>query len=117
MQWLANQKIIAGRDSQCGTTSLSTDGTKVYGSQFSFGCGNFEGVWAANPATGALVFANDCHGDTYDTFPVGGVVYSVSHAHDCKWMGGFPEGIPRSVNMRRTARLHHRPVGPDRLQR
>jgi Rax2 C-terminal beta propeller domain len=117
MQWLGNQKIISGRDSQCGTTSLSTDGTKVYGSAFAFGCGNFEGVWAADPATGALVFANDCHGDTYDTFPIGGVVYSVSHAHDCRWMGGFLEGIPSGVNMRRTLAFTsyatHTNTGPD----
>jgi PKD repeat protein len=112
LPWLANQKIIAGRDSQCGTTSLSTDGTNVYGSQFSFGCGNFEGVWAADPTTGALVFANDCHGDTYDTFPIDGVVYSVSHAHDCQWMGGYKEGIPSGSNMRRTLAFTTAPSGP-----
>ena len=112
LPWLANQKIIAGRDSQCGTTSLSTDGTKVYGSEFAFGCGNFEGVWAADPTTGALVFANDCHGDTYDTFPIDGVVYTVSHAHDCKWMGGYPEGVPSGTNMRRTVAFTTTPSGP-----
>ena len=112
LPWLENQKIISGKDSQCGTTSLSTDGTNIYGTAFAFGCGNFEGVWAADPTTGALVFANDCHGDTYDAAPIDGVVYTVSHAHDCKWMGGYPEGIPSGLNVRRSIAFTTAPSGP-----
>ena len=38
---------------------------------------------------------NDCHGDTYDVLPVGSVLYSVGHAHDCSWIGSFPDTSPR----------------------
>ncbi len=89
--WAANQKIReAGTDS--GITSLSTDGTNIYGTAFHWHrSGNFEGLFSAAPSTGALHYANDCHGDTYDAFPVGEVVYTVSHAHDCKWIRSFPQ--------------------------
>jgi hypothetical protein len=99
LPWAANLKITnAGNN--CGITSISSDGTLVYGSGFAFGCGNFEGTFGADPNTGAIVFVNDCHGDTYDTFPIGQVLYSVSHAHDCKAVNAFHESSPRATNMR-----------------
>jgi PKD repeat protein len=55
----------------------------------------FEGTFAANPTTGAITVVNDCHGDTYDVLPVGPVLYSVSHAHDCSWIGSYPDTSPR----------------------
>ena len=70
-----------------GTTGLSTDGVLVYGSEFAFGCGNFEGRWACRPADRSLVFANDCHGDTYVMLPVNGALYSTGHSHDCTPIG------------------------------
>lgn len=90
LPWAANQKI---NDSGNGSaiTSLSTDGTNIYGTGFAYQSGNFEGTFSADPGTGQLKFANDCHGDTYDAMPVGGVLYSVSHAHDCRWIGSFPD--------------------------
>ena len=56
---------------------------------------NFEGTFAANPSTGAITVVNDCHGDTYDVLPLGGVIYSVGHAHDCSWIRSFPDTNPR----------------------
>lgn len=50
-----------------------------------------EGTAAINPTNGAIIWLNDCHGDTYSTFPQGNVLYSVGHAHDCGGMGAFPE--------------------------
>ncbi|MGI8717436.1 MAG: PKD domain-containing protein [Lapillicoccus sp.] len=94
MAWAANTVI---QDSINGAiTSLRTDGTSVYGSGFAFGAGSsFEGTFSANPVTGAINWLNDCHGDTYDVLPLGKVVYSVSHAHDCSWIGAYPDTSPR----------------------
>ena len=75
----------------CGITSLETDGTLVYGTGFSYNCGNLEGRFAADPDTGAISFVNDCHGDSYSAVPIGQVLYSVGHAHDCSAIGAFPE--------------------------
>ena len=116
LPWLATSRIRDG-GSKCGINSLKADGNYIYGSGFAFGCGNFEGVFVADPNTGALVVANDCHGDTYDTFPVGQVVYSVGHAHSCQWIGAFPDSNPRKTNLRHALAFTNYPTttnsGPD----
>ena len=72
--------------------TLRTDGTYIYGGGWSNGKGaTFEGTFAAVPSTGAIYFVNDCHGDTYDVLPVGGVLYAASHSHSCQAIGGFPD--------------------------
>ena len=79
MPWAANQTI---QDSDHGAiTSLHTDGQQIFGSGYAFGANaSFEGTFGLNPDTGAINFLNDCHGDTYDTLPLGQVLYSVGHA-------------------------------------
>jgi hypothetical protein len=77
-----------------GITSLSTDGTLVYATGFSYGAGNFEGRWAFSPANGSIIWLDDCHGDSYSTYPMGGALYSAGHAHDCSAIGGFPNTTP-----------------------
>lgn len=80
-------------------TSLSTDGSQVYLTSFSFvggkRPGNFEGRAAIKATDGKLVWMNDCVGDSYDAVPIGKVLYSASHAHSCKAIGGFPDTTPR----------------------
>jgi trimeric autotransporter adhesin len=83
--------------SALGITSLSTDGTQIYLTAFTYlpgikHPGSFEGRAAVNIANGNLIWANDCAGDSYDAFPVGKVLYSVSHAHNCSPIGGFGSG-------------------------
>ena len=96
MPWAVN-KVIRDATTSGAITSLRSDGRTIYGSGYRFGRGsNFEGTFAATPSTGAIVWLNDCHGDTYDVLPVGGVLYSVSHAHDCSPIGEFPETSPRT---------------------
>ena len=97
--WAANSVI---QDSDHGAiTALRTDGSQVYGSGFAFGSGStFEGAFALDPGSGEIHWLNDCHGDTYDVFPVGRALYTVSHAHDCRWIGEFPQTDPWSINMR-----------------
>jgi chitodextrinase len=94
LPWAANQTIRAGGQGTA-ITSLRTDGSQIYGSAYAYGGGNFEGTFAANPTTGNLTVVNDCHGDTYDVLPLGPVLYSVSHAHDCSWIRSFPDTNPR----------------------
>ncbi len=38
-------------------------------------------------------WVEDCHGDTYGTFPKGDVIYVASHAHYC---GNLPDGFPQT---------------------
>ena len=95
MPWAANL-TIRDATSNAAITSLRADGSQIYGSGYAYGAGNFEGTFAADPDTGRIIWVNDCHGDTYDVLPVGQVLYSVSHAHVCRWIGGFPETTPRT---------------------
>ncbi len=84
-------------------TSLVSDRTAVYGTGYRYldwnadhtvRLGNFEGRFAMDPATGKLLMSADCRGDSYSTFPVGKVLYSVSHSHDCSNIGTFPDTKP-----------------------
>ncbi|HEY5881086.1 MAG TPA: PKD domain-containing protein [Nakamurella sp.] len=93
---------VANAGSNSAILSLSTDGTAVYGTGYHFGSGgNLEGAFSADPVTGALNWVTNCHGDTYDAAPVAGAVFTVSHAHYCTPVGGFPQSDPWSTNMRR----------------
>jgi PKD repeat protein len=96
LPWAANTSIrTAGLNG--GITSLSTDGTQVFGTGYAFGSGaSFEGTFSADPSTGAINWINDCLGDNYSTFPLGQVLYSVAHQHDCTVVGSFPDTSPRS---------------------
>jgi len=80
--------------------SLSTNGSAVFGTGYTFlqedtrNTGNFEGTFAASSATGALIWVTGCRGDTYSAVPIGGALYSVGHAHDCRSIGGIPQSDP-----------------------
>lgn len=92
--WQANT-VVKDSGAAAAIYSLNADNDTVYATGYTYGSGgNFEGVAAADPSTGKIRWLQDCHGDTYDAAPVGGVVYSVGHAHNCANVGGFPEGRP-----------------------
>jgi hypothetical protein len=94
--WAANATIRDGGPNGA-ITSLTADATQIYGAGYAFGSGsNFEGTFAATPIGGHINWLNDCHGDTYDAYATGQVLYSVSHAHDCSAIGQFPETSPRT---------------------
>ncbi|WP_054564793.1 LamG-like jellyroll fold domain-containing protein [Frankia sp. R43] len=97
LPWAAN-KIVRNSGDKASIDSLRTDGTNIYGSGWVSGAtsGNLEGSFAANPTTGDLIWIEDCHGDTYDNFAVGGVLYNVGHAHFCGNIGAFPQTDPMS---------------------
>src|SRR5664279_4597638 len=111
LPWAANQTVRdAGPNS--AILGLSADGTNIYGNGYVFGAGgNLEGTFSADPNSGTIHWVEDCHGDTYATFPVNGVVYTVSHAHYCGNMGGFGESVPRAINMRHAVAFTAQPTG------
>src|SRR4051812_45090382 len=86
LSWPMNTQAANAGDNSA-ITSLTTDGTNVYGTGFVFfgqgGDGNVEGSFAADVATGQLVWVNGCRGDSYSAVPLGPVLYSVGHAHNC----------------------------------
>jgi PKD repeat protein len=86
--------------------SLSTDGTAVYGTGYSYsagGQGPLEGMFSADWSTGAIRWIEDCHGDTYSSAAVGGVVYIAGHPHYCgNVVNGYPQSDPW-VNQRALA--------------
>lgn len=75
-------------------TSLTTDGTYIYGGGYTFGKsgGTWEGTFSASWEGGAINYLNDCHGDTYDAMAIGAVVYSAGHAHYCENLDGIRQG-------------------------
>ena len=83
--------------------SLVVDSTNVYGTGYTYGTGNFEGVYAASVTDGTIRWLQDCHGDVYGAAPIGDLVYSVGHAHYCSNIGGFPDTNPRSAYYRAIA--------------
>ncbi len=92
--WAANA-IVRNAGSQASITSLRATEDRVYGTGYVFGAGgNLEGAFSADPATGAIIWIEDCHGDSYSTFSQGEVVYVASHAHYCGNIGGFPQTEP-----------------------
>lgn len=95
--WAANT-VVKNAGTNAGITSLSADGGLVYGTGYKYDTttGNFEGTFAADPATGKIVWLEDCHGDTYSSYPGGDAVYTVGHAHFCGNIGGFPGTEPKT---------------------
>jgi PKD repeat protein len=101
LQWNATN-LIRNAGANSAILSLSTDGKAVYGTGYHFGAGgNLEGTFSADPVSGDINWVEDCHGDTYDHYVGGGIVYTVSHAHYCGNIGGFPQSDPWATNMRR----------------
>ena len=100
--WAASNPI-ADYGATSNLTSLTADATQVYGAgyYYTYG-GNFEGRFAMNPDTGAIIWMNSCHGDSYATFPIGQVLYSASHEHECSDIGAFSQTTPGPIPA-----LHH----------
>jgi len=95
LAWPINS-VVRNAGTDAAIYSLSTNGTNVFGTGYVFGGGgNFEGTFNAD-TNGNIVWVTDCRGDTYSSMPIGGVLYSVGHAHDCRSIGGNPETNPRS---------------------
>lgn len=92
--------LIKNAGTKAGISGITTQGDTTYLTGFVFGSeagipkGNLEGVAAVDGNSGAIKWIQDCHGDTYQAFEQGDAVYSVSHAHDCRNIGAFPDTSP-----------------------
>ncbi|MGC4942197.1 LamG-like jellyroll fold domain-containing protein [Kribbella sp. DT2] len=76
---------------------IETAGDRVYFANAGDGGGCFDGTWAADVASGNLLWKNNCLGATEAITYVSGWLYKGSHAHDCSYQGGsgFPQGAGR----------------------
>ncbi|PKQ22127.1 MAG: cell surface protein, partial [Actinobacteria bacterium HGW-Actinobacteria-5] len=92
----ANSLIRNGGDN-AAILSLSSDSDSLYATGYVYGSGgNLEGATRIDWASGAIVWVEDCHGDTYSSYPMGDVIYTVSHAHFCgDLQDGFPQTSPQ----------------------
>jgi len=95
LAWPANA-VVRNAGDNAGINSLSTDGTRVFGTGYTFGSGgNFENTFSAD-TSGNLNWVVGCRGDTYSSAPLNGALYTVGHAHDCSQIGAFPQTNPWS---------------------
>lgn len=93
----AVNSVVRDATSNGAILSLAGDGDYVYGTGYDYGSGaNFEGTFSAAWNDGRINWIEDCHGDTYGVAPIGNIVYTVSHAHYCGNIGGFPQTNPWS---------------------
>ncbi len=69
---------------------IETSGSRVYFANAGDGWGCFDGTWAADVATGNLVWKSTCLGATETITMVNGWLFKGSHAHSCP--GTFADG-------------------------
>lgn len=69
------------------------DGDSVYGSGYDFGGlkieDDFEGLFCVNWSDGLMVWMEDCYGDIYLVYLIGGVLYIVVYLYYCGNIGEF----------------------------
>jgi hypothetical protein len=90
--WASN--IVPDNPPACTSAvkDIVISGSTAYIADEGTGAGCFDGDWAANVSTGALVWQNDCLGATQALVVLNGLLYKGSHAHDCAYApGGFPQ--------------------------
>jgi Concanavalin A-like lectin/glucanases superfamily len=83
--------VAAVKDIIIGSVTAKNPAGIAYIASEGTGSGCFDGDWAANVRTGALVWQNDCLGATQSLVIINNWLYKGSHAHDCDFApGGFP---------------------------
>ncbi|WP_127842815.1 WD40 repeat domain-containing protein [Actinomyces wuliandei] len=82
--------VVSNSGDRSGIMSLEADAQGLYAVSYSR-TGEFEGMLRADWDTGEITLMADCHGDSYDVYPAGDVVYVASHTHDCSNIGGFAD--------------------------
>lgn len=94
LPWKINS-IIRNGGKDAAILSLTSSDQGVIGTGYVFGTGGtLEGAFRASWDEGALIWVEDCHGDTYSAVPMGDVVYTTSHAHFCGNIAGPPQTDP-----------------------
>ena len=102
--WNVNQ-VVQDSGPNAAILSLTHDSDgNVYGSGYVYGSGgNLEGAFSANQSNGDINWLEDCHGDTYGVAASPAAVYTVSHAHYCGAVGGFPQSAAPWIEHRSMA--------------
>jgi PKD repeat protein len=86
--------LIRNGGANAAILSLTSDSDSLYVTGYVFGSGgNLEGTARVDWSAGTTTWVEDCHGDTYGSYPMGDVIYTVSHAHYC---GNLPDGFPQT---------------------
>ncbi len=111
MPWAINTVVKNGNANTGGTWGLSTDGKNIYGATWNTGGGNYEGTWAANPDTGAIVWLTDGRGDQYDVYSDGTTTYEVGHSHLLTSIGGWADYRTPAGNHQFAVALTTQPKG------
>jgi PKD repeat protein len=89
--WAASTLVRNSGVESSAITSVESDGQYAYVSGATFSrASRLEGVVKMDWNGGNVVWAEDCHGDSLDTFLSGEVMYVASHAHYC---GNLPNGF------------------------
>jgi hypothetical protein len=91
--WAANAVCATPAPAPRSTASRPTAPPSTAAASSSDRAATIEGGFALNPADGSIVWVADCHGDTTRGRPIGGVYYTVGHAHFC---GNLPNGFPQT---------------------
>ena len=103
LSWAVN-RTVQNSGPDAAVYSVSSDDDYVYLSGYSYhplDGGTFarlEGLVSAKWDGGGIHWLEDCKGDTYDSFPIGRVVYTAGHAHDCSTMGAYKQSKPIRYN-------------------
>ena len=71
---------------------------------------NFEGVFAADPATGVLDWIDGGRGDNYDIAVAGDVLYTVGHPHDWGMLDWNPQTDPSTFQRAMAIDKHRSPT-------
>ena len=89
--------LVRNGGANAAILSFSSDSDSLYATGYVYGSGgNLEGTTRIDWGSGAVVWVEDCHGDTYGSYPMGDVIYTVSHAHYCgNLQDGFPQTSPQ----------------------
>ena len=88
---------------KAGIWELESDANAIYGTGWVYAnatIGNLEGLFSAEPGSGAVRWIADCHGDHYGVYSDGTNVYSTGHEHACETANGMPQLNPAPGNMR-----------------
>lgn len=92
------------------------DGVAYMGAYNYGGTVRFEGRGAVRVSDGRKIWMDGCYGDTQGITVSNGVVYSASHAHECRAMGAFPESPYRRLLAESTAATGTAPISRNHVR-
>lgn len=92
---------VVPNNSRCSSSvkDIVVSGNAAYIAAEGTGGGCFDGDFAVNISTGALLWQNTCLGATQALAIIGDWLYKGSHAHDCAYTaGGWPQTNPEILH-------------------